>query len=304
MRSILKTSDFSAWEVSTMAVLGFHRSQLNSPPSSFRAHYSFGTAGPLDVLHIKGCGELELDREQCGHAVVWIPLRGTSQERVNGHLLDVGPGTALLIRPGDQLLGRTAADLEGVSLLMGDTATPGLTTKPRSAAGQLVSTGPGPEDLASTALELVRAISRQDPCRAVAAQQLVDHLEGLNQLPCRRSLGQRRRWQLVVEASRWMEARLDQPFGITELAGALACSKRTLQHAFACEVGRSPLAQARLLRLRHLRLLLQQRQSVGQSIAALMGSCGLLACGATARAYADCYGETPKVTRARAATIR
>ncbi|MFM7229853.1 MAG: helix-turn-helix domain-containing protein [Cyanobacteriota bacterium] len=304
MRSILKTSDFSAWEASTNAVLGFHRSRLNSPASSFRAHYSFGTAGPLDVLHVQGCGELELDREQCGPAVLWIPLRGTSQERVNGQLFDVGPGTALLIRPGDQLLGRTAADLECVSLLMRDTATPGLSTERSSGLAPVVATGPGPEDLASTALELVLAIRRQDPCRAVVAQQLVDHVEGLNPPRWRTSLGQRRRWQLVVEASRWMEARLDQPFGISEPAGALACSKRTLQHAFACELGRSPLAQARLLRLRRLRLLLQQRQSVGQSIAALMGSCGLLACGATARAYADCYGETPKVTRARAATAR
>ena len=303
VRQILDASDFSAWEEVTKATLGHHRSLLRSPSSSFNASFRLGDAGPLQLLHIEGTGELELDREQCGQAVVWIPLKGIHEERVNGQCLVIGPGQALLMRPGDHLLGRTAPVIEGVSLLLPANFASALAKGPpsRSRLGSIEDQ----QHLASAALALLRAVEHHDPCRAIAGRELLESVEALaatlQEPQARWTLGQRRRWQLVVEASRWMEARLDQPFGIAEVATALQCPPRTLQDAFARELGRSPLAQARLLRLRALRSMLMDRSFEHTSIATLMGACGLLACGATARAYAACYGELPRASRARRA---
>jgi AraC-like DNA-binding protein len=302
LQEVLRSSDFSEWEAVTRSVLGHHRSLLLGPASTFSARYRLSEAGPLQTLHIQGSGELELEREQCGCAVLWIPLRGISEERVNGHRLEIGPGNVLLIRPGDQLLGRTAPHLEGLSVLLPDTIHSKLATHNGGNArhGLLLGTEAEQQRLTSAAIELLKAVQRQDRCRAMAAQALLEHVEILSApSKSRQLLGERRRWQLVVEASRWMEARLQQPFGIAEIAGALACPPRTLQDAFARELGRSPLAQARLLRLRALRRCLQDQRHDGETIASLMGRCGLLACGATARAYAACFGELPRATRAR-----
>jgi len=304
VEEILNTDDFGAWEDATRATLGVHQSSLHSPSASFRARYRFGHAGPLQLLHLQGSGELELDREQLGRPVLWIPLQGLCQERVNGEPLVVSPGKALLIRPGDHLLGRTATDLEGLSLLLPASRLSGRPATPRGSdrPAALLGAAEDQRRLAAAAVRLLRAVERRDPCRAIAARQLLDQIEALTakQLPAARPrLAQRRRWRLVVEASRWMEDRLDQPFGLAELAVALAVPSRTLQDSFARELGRSPLAQARLLRLRALRRCLQDHHCDHLSIGALMGRCGLLACGATARAYAACYGELPRLTRRR-----
>ena len=85
-------------------------------------------------------------------------------------------------------------------------------------------------------------------------------------------------------------------FSVAELAAALAVPPRTLQDAFSRELGRSPRAQAHLLRMRALRQHLLNARQEHASIAALMGRCSLLACGATARAYAALYGELPRAS--------
>lgn len=297
LQPVLHTNDFSEWEAATTAHLGHHRSLLHGRSTDFRACFRSGQAGPLQLLHLQGRGVLELEREQVGAAVLWIPLRGTAQERLNGQLLEINPGEALLIRPGDQLRGRTPAELEGLSLLL-----PAAEFSGTPASLRLLGAQPGQQRLLAQARLLWQATKRRDPGRAHAARQLLDQLADLLAAPTNAaphpSMSQRRRWQLVQDAEQWMAARLDQAFGIGDLAAALEVPKRTLQHAFTQELGRSPLARARQLRLRALRHALQDPGQSSPSIAELMGRCGLLACGATARAYAACYGELPRNTRA------
>lgn len=301
LRQVLQTRDFSAWEAAVASSLGHHSSRLLSRASAFGACFHWGQAGPVQLQHLRGRGVVELDREQVGNAVLWIPLRGRSQERLNGQQLLISPGEALLIRPGDQLRGRTDAELEGLSLVL-----PAAGFSAAAAGPCLLGGEPGQRRLIAQAGLLHKAIAWRDPSRAIAARELLERLEELVAAAAapvpRPSLGQRRRWQLVQEAEHWMGARLDQPFSIGELATALACPQRTLHDAFARELGRSPLARARQLRLRALRQSLQDPSLSSHSIAELMGRSGLLACGATARAYAACYGELPRRTRARSQT--
>lgn len=59
------------------------------------------------------------------------------------------------------------------------------------------------------------------------------------------------------------------------------------------------MAEAKRLRLRRLRLLLQRAELKERSIAELMGMAGLLACGVTAADYRQWCGESPRRTRQR-----
>lgn len=299
LQTVLQTREFSVWKAATAATLGHHRSRLIRGSAAFAASYRQATVAGMQVLHLRGRGALELDREQVGAGVLWIPLQGVMQERLNGIPLEIAPGQALLIRPGDQLIGRSAETLEGLSLLLpADFVAAELGHLPA-----WLPPGSAARLLIGRSRRLVQALQHQDPAASIAAQELLDTLvalQGLRLPPLptlRRS--QQQRWQLVQEASSWMAARLAQPFRVGDLSAALGCPTRSLQEAFRCELGRSPLVQARLLRLQGLRQLLQDPEQRQISIATAMGRCGLLACGATARAYAGCYGERPSQTRAR-----
>jgi AraC family ethanolamine operon transcriptional activator len=92
---------------------------------------------------------------------------------------------------------------------------------------------------------------------------------------------------------------LSDRFGVVELSSAVGVSTRTLQYAFQEELGHTPMAEAKRLRLRELRQLLKQPDLQLCSIAALMEASGLLACGATAADYRQWCGESPRQTRQR-----
>lgn len=53
-------------------------------------------------------------REQWGHSVLWLPLRGLSEERINGSPWLAEPGMGLLFQPGDRMQGETSEEIEGV----------------------------------------------------------------------------------------------------------------------------------------------------------------------------------------------
>jgi transcriptional regulator GlxA family with amidase domain len=106
-----------------------------------------------------------------------------------------------------------------------------------------------------------------------------------------------RRRTYVGEARAWMRLHLGEPIGIQQAAAAVAVSPRTLQYAFLTELGRTPMAELKRLRLRALRQLLQGPGQRHTSIADLMVRSGLLACGSTAAEYRRYCGESPHETR-------
>ena len=97
-----------------------------------------------------------------------------------------------------------------------------------------------------------------------------------------------------------MEQHLAKRFSVVELSATLSVSVRTLQVSFKDELGCSPLAELKRMRLSQLRRLLLNPDWSDRSVAELMQEAGLLACGVTSADYQNCYGELPSRTREHA----
>lgn len=108
-----------------------------------------------------------------------------------------------------------------------------------------------------------------------------------------------RRRRTVVAAVDWMEIHHREPFSVLELAAAVQVSVRTLQYSFRTELGCTPLAELKRLRLARLRQLLLDPDRRQQRLAELMLEAGLVASGATASEYRRWCGELPRQTRQR-----
>lgn len=300
LATVLDTRDFACWEAAVASTLGHHRShRLGASSEPFAARFQVGQLGSFGILHLVGRGRVQLLREQRQRGVLWLPLRGLSQERINGcdWLAEVGMG--LLFRPGDSLVGETSEELEGLSILLPE----GLELPPDPAASPLLAGGPPAQRLLASARQLAAAAAQQPPGAEHAADRFQHHLlawqDWLQQPLPRERITARRRRELVEEARCWMAQRLAQRFAVGELSAALAVSPRQLQYSFQEEVGRTPMAEAKRLRLWQLRRLLLDPAEDGRSVAALMVASGLIASGVTSADYRRWCGESPRDTRRR-----
>ena len=211
------------------------------------------------------------------------------------------------MRPHDDLRCLTSAEISGLSFVfperfLQEVACNSQDLQPKTTGRPdplLRSEITGAQALMDTALQLSRAIARLDLSSPILAAQLLDQLEQcLIATPTvRPSLGARRRWLIVRESIDWMKTHLSEPFRIGDVAAALQIPTRTIQQAFADELGRPPLAQAKLLRLHALRSRLQDPTKKKATIATQMNACGLPASGETALAYRACFGEKPSQTK-------
>ncbi len=299
LQPLLDTSEFEEWSCAVGANLGHHRSDLATGACTFRSRMAGGEADGLRLLHIEGCGDVSLDRVQGDQAtVLWLPLQGYSEERINGELVLAEPGMALLMRPGDVLRGRTSRHLEGLSILLPPDRIDA--TCPR-----LLDLGAHHRALIAAARRFAESLGTGLQQGRLGAHALLDQLEAWQWAVLARASGERepitavRRRVSVGEACAWMRAHLDGPFEVAQVAGAINVSVRTLQYAFLQETGQTPMAVAKRFRLRRLRALLLDPETASDSIADLMGRVGLLACGATAADYRMYCGETPRQTRQR-----
>lgn len=276
--------------------LGHHSSRLRPGSQPFEAQIRSGGVDDFQVLWLQGTGQLELQREQCGDGVLWLPLNGLIQETINGQEHLAEPGTALLFLPGDVMEGLTTDAVSGVSIVVPEHYL--LGSGPIS---PLFRWGVVAQQLIKAGWELVEAAALEPMGASFAAERLVDALlQGCNPS---RSPQQRervttiRRRALVGDACAWMEDRLADRFSVVELSAALNVSVRTVQTSFLAELGCSPLAELKRMRLRQLRLLLLDPELNHHSVAELMKQAGLLACGVTAADYRGWCGEPPHRTR-------
>lgn len=299
LRTLLETDDFSAWQEVVEHSLGHHRSHLlpHSPP--FKALIRSGAIEEFGVLLLQGCGQVELLREQCGHGVLWLPLQGWSQETLNGQELQAERGMGLLFRPGDVMQGRTSEEISGISILLPEHAW-------GAANGQasLLQQGMAARQVIHAAWCLAEAAASARTGARFAAEALTDALQHWASEQARgqdhERISARKRHQTVAEACIWIDAHVGERFSVMELSQALQVSVRTLQYSFQQELGCTPMAHAKQLRLRRLRHLLLDPNLATHSIAKLMERSGLLACGATAADYRQWCGETPSRTRQKA----
>lgn len=294
---MLDTNDFSCWETALAATLGHHRSELLSPGQSFDAHLRLATIGSYQVLHIRGHGRLRLNREQQHQSVLWLPLRGMTQECVNGRQWLAEPGQGLLFHPGDAMQGETSEEIEGLSILI--PRWPGAAAA--GAPSRLLAAGTLSQQLLSRARELASASARQPAGAEHAADAFTEALRlwlaAQHQPQRRERLTARRRRDTVALAREWMATRLQERFTVEELSQAVAVSIRQLQYDFLQELGCSPMAEAKRLRLRRLRQLLHDPEQDQRSVAELMAAAGLVASGVTAADYRRWCGENPSQTR-------
>jgi len=296
---LLDSCDFDEWKDVVGRTLGDHRSRLTDEGQGFRARISMAEAGPLQLLHFHGQGVVELERVQGPQAgVFWMPFQGWSQERVNGQDVLAERGQALLLRPGDELLGFTSTRLEGVSILVpAHDLQPGLPS--------LVAMGQHHRLLMDAALTMVQcAVAGRDDS-PLAAAAFLDGLkawqlkeESLQQGRKERITSIRRR-EYIAAAREWIENHISEPFEIRDVAAAVGVSIRTLQYACLQELGRTPMEMAKYQRLQRLRQDLLNPELISLTIADLMVANGLLACGATAADYRRFCGESPRETRNR-----
>ncbi|PSB36789.1 helix-turn-helix domain-containing protein [Aphanothece minutissima] len=298
LHTVLHTGAFGRWDSLVARTLGHHRSRLlpGSPP--FEAQIRCGAVEEFQVLLLRGCGRLELEREQCGHGVLWIPLQGLTQEWVNGVERVAEPGMALLFRPGDAMRGCTSDAITGLSILIPESCLRGAT-----APSPLLDQGHASRQLIAAGLQLARAaaweLGGSEHAAAAVAEALQQWGHPLDSDRGPERITARRRRQAVAEARDWIREHLAHRFRIEELGRAMGLSVRTLQYGFQEELGRSPMAEARRLRLSRLRQLLLESGQDHRSIAELMQAAGLLACGATAADYRIRWGESPRCTRRR-----
>jgi AraC-like DNA-binding protein len=299
LQTLLKTTDFGEWDHAVSNSLGHHRSRLlpQSPP--FAAQMRSGAVEEFKVLLLQGRGQVELLREQAGHGVLWLPLQGWSVETVNGQELLAEPGMGLLFRPGDVMRGWTSASITGISILLPESTLAGA-----SQHVPLLHQGIAARRLINAGQQLANAAAQPTPGSRFAAEALSDALQQWANATKpdgrRERITTQRRRTTVAEACLWMEQHLGERFSMQELSAALGTPARTLQASFQQELGCTPMAQAKRLRLHRLRQLLLDRDQAASSISDLMAASGLLACGATAADYRQWCGELPSRTRQRA----
>lgn len=296
--TVLDTDDFSAWEAAVASTLGHHRSLLLAPRQPFQARLQTGWIGGYGVVHIQGRGRLRLSREQREHSVLWLPLRGMTRECVNGQTWLAEPGTGLLFQPGDAMEGETSEEMEGLSILIPQP----LQRRPAPpGGGPLLTAGPLHQQVLTRARALATAAAERPAGAEHAADAFTEALRAwmawLEQPERRERITALRRRDAVEQARQWMVPRLGERFGVVELSQAVGVSPRQLQYNFLQELGRSPLAEAKRLRLRRLRALLLDPARDQQTVAELMEAAGLIASGVTSADYRRWCGESPRRTR-------
>jgi len=293
----MNTRDFGCWQAAVAKILGQHRSELLSASNQFQAHFRVGRVGSYSVLHLQGRGRLRLNREQREHSVLWLPLRGITAERINGQSWLAEPGTGLLFQPGDAMEGETSETLAGLSILI----PPGLHRRPSRPVSPLLAAGPLHQRILASARALAVAAALQLSGAEIAADQLTEVLrewtERQEQPSRRERITARRRRETVESARQWLATRLPERFSLQDLSRVLTVSPRQLQYHFQQELGHSPMAEAKRLRLHRLRGLLLDRQRDNCSVAELMVASGLIASGVTSADYRRHCGESPRQTR-------
>ncbi len=101
-------------------------------------------------------------------------------------------------------------------------------------------------------------------------------------------------WQVRL-VEEYVEANWDQPITIEALVAATHSSARSIFHAFREHRGYSPMAFAKMIRLRHARALLC-RPVEGTSVTDVAYTCGFGNLSNFAKEYAQSFGERPSET--------
>jgi len=309
MQHVFSSCSFDAWEQMLRNTLGEHRSHLSGPGRGFSCSVHSGSAANLQLVLLEGTGQVMLERHQGGGGVLWIPFRGSNLERVNGVELVAEPGDALLFRPGDVMVGTSAEHCKGLSVVLPESlwrCIEPLSPPARPRQPTMLKRGtPKGKALVAQALELYGATRHGDQARHQLAYDLQDNLKELlapsNPAAELITIPTARRLELIEAADRWIGDHLATAFSAEDIASGVGVHLRTLQRAYQQERQRTPLAQARLLRLHAARQTLQEKGGAkSTTVKACLEEAGLPASGRTANLYKTFFAETPRQTLLKA----
>lgn len=309
MQHVFSSCSFDAWEQMLRNTLGEHRSHLSGPGHDFSCSVHSGSAANLQLVLLEGTGEVTLERHQGGGGVLWIPFRGSNLERVNGVEVVAEPGDALLFRPGDVMVGTSAEHCRGLSVVLPESLWRCIEplsppVRPRQPTLLKRGTPKGKAVIAQT-LELYRATRNSDQARHQLALDLQDNLKELlapsNPAAPLITIPTARRLELIEAADRWVGEHLATAFSAEDMASGVGVHLRTLQRAYQQERQRTPLEQARLLRLHAARrMMLAKGAAERATVKTCLERAGLPASGRTANLYKTFFAETPRQTLLRA----
>ncbi|MBM3572223.1 MAG: GlxA family transcriptional regulator [Alphaproteobacteria bacterium] len=149
---------------------------------------------------------------------------------------------------------------------------------------------------------MLQIVTRQTDARLaakVAEQCLVSNIrqpEDSQRVP----IGPERRvaHPVVAAAFRIMDNHIEEPLPLDRIAREVGLSLRQLERLFAAELGRSPAASYRDLRLERAKHLLSQTAMPALEVGL---ACGFASAAHFSRAYRQCFGHPPSQTRQRRA---
>lgn len=109
--------------------------------------------------------------------------------------------------------------------------------------------------------------------------------------------------RIVARARAYIDAHLDQPIAIEDLAAASFASRRTLHRAFVEILGETPLAYVLKLRLNRIRQDLASPSEALRTVTTVSHQWGISELGRLAARYRAQFGELPSETLARRGSL-
>ena len=296
-----------------------HRLTVLHDPTGFAMSLSALNLGSVAVGLLRYAGEvcLETAELETGYEVN-VPLSGRLLTSSGPAEVYATPDTAALYRPDART--RLQGWADGGELFGLKIARPALEARLADLAGTpvrgVVRLGPSLDLRAGAGLRwwaLARALAAltADPdgplAQPMVVRPLVDSVLAAllyaADHPYRAALAApcpRAGTAAVNRAVDLLEAEPDKPWTVVDLARGVGLSTRALQYGFAAQVGQSPMAYLRQVRLQRADADLRAAASVGhgagRGVAAIASRWGFTNFGRFAAAYRARYGRTPSET--------
>jgi AraC-like DNA-binding protein len=244
--------------------------------------------------------------------LVQFPLDGTVNCEIDGESFTVAPGGGLVIAPMQRVSRSESGGWTLVFRLMVSHLRARIEAKLGRATREQLQFDPvvsGENSaLHDFALLVVEAVDRRiasagSPIARLLEDGFADLLIALQPHSAQGSLEQslyRVRAARVRAVEAFIDAHLDEAFGVEDLAEAASCGVRALQETFREICGTTPMDFARFRRLAAARSLLEAAHADAR-ISDVAARCGFQHVSRFAATYRERFGESPSVTLRRSA---